>query len=465
MLTYGTACSGIEAPTVAWEPLGWRASWFSEIEPFCCDLLTHHYPAVSNLGDALVRADPEPADLFMAGFPCQDLSVAGDRKGLVDDTTGLPTRSGLLFFAVAGLADRSSKRWSIFENVLGLLSSKQGRDFALVVGTLSGLRVDVPAEGWGSAGVVAGSLGLVEWRVLDAQYVRVDGYERAVPQQRRRVFIVRDSGDWRSRAPVLLERAGLRGDSPPRRTAGERIAASLTPGAHSGGFNGQDTGNIVLTVEREASFALNGGGQGRDDGESQTFVLQEAGKGTQSRGGQHGKGYRPGDVCYALQANAQHGIVSPCLRTNQDNNSDPGMNARMLVSDTTQVTSAGNYSRPSPGEPCHPLAAGQHAPAVVFQTRIGRNGRGQPKEITDALLSNKDGSRADVHPHVAYASTVRRLTPRECERLQGFPDDYTLISYRGKLAKDAPRYRALGNSIAVNCLRWIGRRIEMALRS
>lgn len=115
-----------------------------------------------------------------------------------------------------------------------------------------------------------------------------------------------------------------------------------------------------------------------------------------------------------------------------------------------------------PGNPCHPLAATAHPPAVAFQTRIGRNGRGQPKETVDALTSCEGGSHADSKPHVAYAGGVRRLTPRECERLQGFPDDWTLIPYRNKavdLCSDGPRYKAIGNSMAVPVMRWIGKRL------
>jgi DNA (cytosine-5)-methyltransferase 1 len=98
---------------------------------------------------------------------------------------------------------------------------------------------------------------------------------------------------------------------------------------------------------------------------------------------------------------------------------------------------------------------------VAFQTRIARNGRGQPKNVADALTSCEGGTHADSKPHVAYSGGVRRLTPAECEALQGFPRGYTLIPYRGKPAADGPRYKALGNSMACNVMRWIGRRIEM----
>ena len=124
--------------------------------------------------------------------------------------------------------------------------------------------------------------------------------------------------------------------------------------------------------------------------------------------------------------------------------------------DTTQITSAANYSNPKAGDPCHPLAAGSHAPAVAFSCK---DHGADASDIAPTLRSmNHDGSQ------VAFASAmkVRRLTPRECERLQGFDDDYTLIPVRGKPAADGPRYKALGNSMAVPVMAWIGERIQMA---
>jgi len=121
--------------------------------------------------------------------------------------------------------------------------------------------------------------------------------------------------------------------------------------------------------------------------------------------------------------------------------------------DTTQITSASNYSNPKPGDPCHPLAAGAHPPAVAFGW-MNASAQGMP---VDSLSPTLDKSK---HPATMQGTAVRRLTPLECERLQGFPDGYTAIPWRGKTAADGPRYKALGNSWAVNCARWVGRRIE-----
>ena len=154
------------------------------------------------------------------------------------------------------------------------------------------------------------------------------------------------------------------------------------------------------------------------------------------------------DICHALNANAN-------------------ATAAVLAFDTTQVTSRGNVSNPKFGDPCHPLAAGAHAPAVAygFQPRIARNGRGDMGDVVSALAAQSGGTgKGDAAPCVATAMQVRRLTPRECERLQGFSDDYTAIPWRKKTADqcpDGPRYKALGNSMAVPVMRWIGERIDL----
>ncbi|WP_254634205.1 DNA cytosine methyltransferase [Mesorhizobium sp. GbtcB19] len=222
MLTYGSVCSGIEAASVAWEPLGWRPAFFSEIEAFPSAVLAHHYGSnlpgeplskngVPNHGDfTKIPGDAGPVDLLVGGTPCQSFSVAGKRLGLDDPR-------GNLALEYVRLAKRLGARWVVWENVPGVFSSADGRDFADFLGFLAGRRIGVPRGGWQNAGIVAGipgSYGLA-WRVLDAQYVRVDGYPRAVPQRRRRVFVVGYSGDWRRAAAILFEPEGMQGNPAP----------------------------------------------------------------------------------------------------------------------------------------------------------------------------------------------------------------------------------------------------------
>jgi site-specific DNA-cytosine methylase len=306
--------SGIEAASHSWGPLGWRAVGFSEIDAFPCALLAHHYPDVPNLGDVsrITREQVEALgaiDLVCGGFPCQDLSVAGKRAGL-KDADGNATRSGLFFDAMR-VVGWARARWLVVENVPGMLSSHRGRDFAAVVGAMAGCEFDLPADGWGNAGAAVGPLGLVEWRTLDAQFF-------GLAQRRKRVFLVRDSGDWASRPPVLLEPEGLRGDSAPSRGAGARVAASLTRGAESSGRGGyagrrqEDDTNIVA-----GSLGTSGPGAGWRIGPDeaaahQVIAIQGSMLGRAVTAGPEGSGINEDGTSFTLTKADVH-AVAMCL--------------------------------------------------------------------------------------------------------------------------------------------------------
>ncbi|MBR2714343.1 MAG: DNA cytosine methyltransferase [Kiritimatiellae bacterium] len=220
-MTYATVCSGIECMSAAVAPLGgWKPVFFSEIEPFPCSLLKHRYPTVPNLGDMTKITAERIGDeekwritngtdvielagrlgCLAGGTPCQDVSVAGKRAGMAE---GSGTRSSLAFH-FARLCRELQPRWVVWENVPGVLTSNGGRDFAHFIRSI------------GECGYS------LAYRTLDAQWVRVDGLPRAVPQRRRRVWLVGHLGDsWRTPAEVLFEPQGVRGDSPPRRIAGQ----------------------------------------------------------------------------------------------------------------------------------------------------------------------------------------------------------------------------------------------------
>jgi DNA (cytosine-5)-methyltransferase 1 len=237
-MTYGSVCSGIEAATVAWSPLGWTPAWFAEIDSYCSKLLKHHYPTVINHGDftEITQEQSGYIDLLCGGTPCQSFSVAGRRGGLED-------ARGNLAIEFCHLAGRLRPRWIVWENVPGVLSSNGGRDFGSIIGALAEL-------GYGCA-----------WRVLDAQFL-------GVPQRRRRVFVVGHLGDWRRAAAVLLERESLCRDTPARRKAREEVAGSLGGGTGERGWcNDLDRSGAFVSMSLNAK-----GGSGRLDGESETFV-------------------------------------------------------------------------------------------------------------------------------------------------------------------------------------------------
>lgn len=276
-------------------------------------------------------------------------------------------RSGLWHEFARVLAEVRPE-WCVIENVPGLLSSNKGRDFAVV---LQGL-VELGYR--------------VAWRVLDAQYY-------GLAQRRKRVFVIGYLGDGRA-AEVLCEREGVPRNPPSRRAAGQDATpireAGARTGSGGGGRNGAGLGD-------SGAACLNARDSKVPDSDT-----------------------KPGHLIVA------HALTSEGADASEDGTG----RGTPLVFDSTQVTSAANYSRPKAGDPCHPLAAGAHPPAVAFV----QNTR-------------------DVLEGVRGVSTVRRLTPTECERLQGFPDSWT-----GGQA-DGPRYRQLGNAVAVPVAHWIGRRI------
>jgi DNA (cytosine-5)-methyltransferase 1 len=361
MLTAATMFSGIGAPETAMPH--WRWPWHAEIEKFPSAVLEERHPDSINIGDVSAHdfcdraADAGKPDVLVFGSPCQAFSIAGKRLGLDD-------ARGNLALVALGIVARLKPDWFVFENVPGLLSSGEGRDFGAFVGTVDEL----------------GYFGA--WASLDAQWF-------GVAQRRERLFFVGRAGDWRGPAAVLLEPSSLCGYSPPSRQTGQRIADSLTVGANQySGFCGEP---VASTLTR--TYAEQSGQDMAQDGLLIAHALR--GEGFDASEDGTGRGTP---------------IVVGTLTSNGDAHSG-FKDERGLV----------------------PVAFGAQMSTPHWQ----------PKAM-------------------AQGSAVRRLTPRECERLQGFPDDYTLIQYRGKPAADGPRYKALGNSMAVPVMRWILSRIEMA---
>ena len=422
-----SVCSGIEAASVAWSPLGWKAVAFSEIEPFPCAVLAHHYPDTPNWGDMTKYKEwPDVSiDLLCGGTPCQSFSVAGLRKGLDDPR-------GNLMLTFGAIAAKYRPQWLVWENVPGVLSSNGGRDFGSFLGLLGVL-------GYGFA-----------YRVLDAQYF-------GVAQRRRRVFVVGCLGDWRSAAAVLFERHSLSGHPAPRRQTG-KVAPTIPSRSTAGGGLGTDfdldggticvaTGQAGAEIGADMAPTLNC----NHEAPYIAHALRAEGFDANEDGTGRGTPLVP-HVVGALACNTgPNGHDAGNFACNQA--VDEG-HVLPVAFDTTQITSSANRSNPNPGDPCHPLAAGAHPPAVAFGWQNAA-AQGMPVDtISPTLVKSK-------HPATATATAVRRLMPVECERLQGFPDGYTAIPYRGKPAADGPRYKALGNSWAVNCARWIGMRICM----
>jgi len=456
-MNYLSVCSGVEAATVAWHHMGWKAVGYSEIEKFPSEVLAHHYPDVPNFGDMTQYKDWNingTVGLLVGGTPCQSFSVAGLRKGLEDPR-------GNLALTYVGILDKFRPKWFIWENVPGVLSSNKGRDFGAFLGALVEL-----GYGW-------------SYRVLDAQHF-------GVAQRRRRVFVVGHLGDWIPTAKVLFESESLSRNTKQSRKERKEVATGFVPSiasclqttcndySRADGFNmiaeptiSFDERNIqffseqnyktcptltatdhkgaksILTAihvaDKAPTLLSSAAGLSRPgsdttaDSQYIAYALQGAGLTSQNN---HGSGYKE-EQSFTLNRTDVHGVAYAF---------EPGLAKR-----------DGNPNR-FVEEMCPTLRANmgdnQIATAHAFKIRGGSGNGGKGYLGSDEkAFTISCGQDQQIFQQMA----VRRLTPVECERLQGFPDNYTNIKDN---CPDGPRYKALGNSMAVPVMRWIGERIN-----
>lgn len=428
-LSYLSLFSGLEAAHVATAPLGWRCAAVAEVDPNACVILAHRLPNVPNLGDVTRITDAQiaalgPIDVVIGGSPCQDLSVAGKRAGIGGARSSLFHEQLRIFHAARSLC---GARWLVWENVPGAFSSNAGADFALVVGAMAGCVLPVPADGWGSEGVALGDSGLVEWAVLDSQWF-------GVAQRRRRVFAVLDTGDWASRAPILLEPESLRGDSPPSREARESVAGTLAGGARSSGGYSTDGIELIPEVAGTMSTRSSGGCVGSDFDLNRGTPLIAC-----MAHGQGGAEVTAGQRSPTLTCNHEAPIIAFSCKDHGADAGDIAPTLRSMGHDGSHANGGGQV-------------------AVAFNWQSGGDCRGlDPSPITNALHCGQV-------PATQYGAAVRRLTPTECERLQALPDGWTLVpkGKKGNLLDDGPRYKALGNTFTASVVRWICARIDAA---
>ena len=500
-LRYLSVCSGMEAASVAWHPLGWTPVGFSEIEPFPCAILKHRFPNVPNYGSLTEYQswplEPGSIDLLVGGTPCQSFSVAGLRKGLEDPR-------GNLVLVFLGLADKLKPRWIVWENVPGVLSSNGGRDLGSFLGALVQL-------GYGFA-----------YRVLDAQHF-------GVPQRRRRVFVVACLGDWRAAAEVLFESDCVRRDIKKGRAKGQGVAAGVEGGVGADHPEGcwWDGGQVSQTLDAVLQKGQTMPEKNRfpavlqplshwEGGDihptlNQAHNIGSPGYSNQELFSQKGAGLVPTPIPFRKSKRACSATDNETWveadASNTLNNFDLGdtRTTHAVINNVAPtVTSSGPpYSRTGNER------VEAEALAITFQPgNLRRDAGADPSTTTTTTLK---ASAGDQMPHIAYPvvpldgmnllsrlgpcgnehsiqnftpgdpsftlkkggnqhgvltpMAVRRLTPVECERLQGFPDNWSRISWKGKPEEDCPdgpRYKACGNSMAVPCMFWIGERIAAA---
>jgi len=436
---------------------GMRTVAVVERDKNCLKLLKSRFPDAVQFDDvrSVGKHNLPECDLICGGFPCQDLSHAGKRAGLSGKRSGL-------FYEFVRIIDECRPAYVAFENVPGLFSSDGGRDFA---------RVLLELEKLGYPGA---------WRICDARHW-------GVAQRRRRVFGVFARGDTGAErcAQILAIRESVSGNHPPRREEGKEVAGTLESRTSAGGFPGTDgacAGHVIPILEAgartEKSTTDPRAGMGVGDAGDPMFTLQASKQHavsvtpfdtTQITSKENRSKPKPGDPCHPL-ASQDHppAIAFSCKDSGADASDDVSPTLRSMNFDKSHLNGGGQVAvafKPShftrgkdgaPSETFPPLSAdadkGDQDP-VIFQSRIARNGRGQPESICPALNGSNAGATSDMRPLVAAETMVRRLTPTECERLQGFSDGWT------EGFSDSVRYRMLGNAVCVNVAEWIGKRI------
>lgn len=512
MLKFLSLCSGIEAASVAWEPLGWKAGAFAEIDPAACDVLAYHYPDTPNLGDMTAPDFIERAIRYgpyggiVAGTPCQDFSIAGLRAGLAGDRGNLTLR----FVEICDAIDPDRIIW---ENVPGVMSDKTNAFGCLLAGLVGSDTVLQPHRefGWTDAGMVIGPKRAAAWRILDAQYFHL-------AQRRRRVYVL--AVDLRAGidpGAILLERNSLRRNTPPRREKGEEIAGTLGGGSQSRGWC--DDLDRAGAFVPELAHTLRAEHDGSEDGTGRGTPLVTS-------------WWDGGDLAETLnvsslvkqQAMPDKGRFAAVLAVRTAQTSANGHGVASDVAHGQAIAFTQNQSGDLlTGDVCPAMgtnqnATGRNTPKVMSYRTSGNCGVMEQGDKAAALTQSTDPCAQIIQQHMA----VRRLTPRECERLQGFLPDYTLVPRRkeskveeceyackcgcvfwadetgvyvecpdcgndfdeafpdrirftgnrrkvmnesGKMMADGPRYKMIGNSMATNVMHWIGKRIQKAIQA
>ena len=479
-MKYLSVCSGIEAATVAWHPLGWEPVAFSEIEPFPSAVLGAHWPHIQNLGDMTKFEQWDhgllaEVDIVVGGPPCQAFSVAGLRRSL-SDARGNVTLAYVRMLDHIDTIRRANGRppvIAVYENVPGMLSTRDNA-FGCFVGALCGCdeAPETQTGKWPKAGLLSGEARRVGYRILDAQYF-------GVAQRRRRIFLVAVPcelvdrlGERACPSEILALSESVSGNPSPSRKTWEGVArttaGSLTSSGRGverpGESRGQD--DVVIrcpSVARTLTRRMHKGFDGSCD--SQTPVVFTKAKRAPSD--QDDESLVPGEVA-PTQNQFDIGDTRATTVVAYDITGVPATTgARMTdVHTSLRARPPGTSENSTTTVAAYPIiadASRRNSSAI----KPSPDASGLVRLRDPGLGVGDDGSpmftlQASSPHSVSVPNAVRRLTPRECERLQGFPDDHTAIEYRGKPAADGPRYKALGNSMAVPCMWWIGHRIKQA---
>lgn len=408
-----------------------------EIDEACNRVLARHWPAVPRVRDVRDVGRVE-CDVICGGFPCQDLSVAGKRAGLAGERSGL-------WFEFLRIVRLNTPSWVCIENVPGLLSSNEGRDFAVIL-----------------QGLVECGYGIC-WRIFDSQF---DG----VAQRRRRLFIVASLGDGRS-AQVLFESESVPWSPPTRGEAGQEVAKSLrsrsSVGSNAPGRGGEDDFNLAIPIQEVGSREKSQGGMGIGNNGDPMYTLQAG----QIHGVAHTLNARGGigRIDYESETFVTHPLRSEGADASEDGTGrgtplvakplKSGGNLRHDESHDTYVCAAQfvNCFNGYTGGADDNDAQGNHLVAFMAGAGSKAGTVAASEDVSPTLKGSQSGSNRS--PSIAGDFGVRRLTPTECERLQGFPDSWTEFDADDNQISDSARYRMLGNAVTVPVVTWIAKRI------
>lgn len=399
-MTLGSLFDGIGGWLLAARHAGVTPIWASEIEPFPCSVTARHFPDVKQLGD-ITQINPdeiEPVDIICAGSPCQDLSIAGKRKGLNGERSGLFRTAVDLVRRMRLRTGGRDPRFFVWENVPGAFSSNRGMDFRAVLEEIGQTEIPIPPNGkWANAGLAELPECQISWRVLDAQYW-------GVPQRRRRIFLIADfaAHDRRARE-ILFEPEGVQRNPATGEGAREATARGTADCARIAVYDIQQRIDVIRKY----------------DGSVPTLT------------GRMGTGGHNVPIVNAY-----------CIAGNTiDRKLQNGANGKGVLTETAYTLNT----------------IDRHAVAEIYGAKSYCVGNGQ---INSASLQKKSGALNCMHDQqiILTSRTIRRLTPTECERLQGLPDGYT------EGGSDTARYKALGNGMAQPCADYVMRRIVEATK-
>lgn len=424
-LTLGSLFDGIGGFPLAAQRCGIKTLWASEIEPNCIAITKRHFPGMRHLGDItkINGGKIPPVDIISFGSPCQDLSISGKQAGLSGKRSRLFREAVRIIYEMREATNGIYPAFAVWENVPGAFSSNKGEDFRTVLEEITKTKIPMPGSGrWAQSGMVGISGADVAWRQMDAQ-------RWGIPQRRKRIFLVADFRGRRA-AEILFKPESLLGY--PKPGAAEKPGTATNPGSgpEISGRNFR-CGSGVLQYIYETSHP------------DEAIRVNKGG------------------VCPALQARMGTGGNQIPLVIDRDTMQEQAeknlfdIAGCYPINDAVINGKANGLGIGNSGDPA-PTLTGRDRHAIAFFQ--GQQFGGYKESGTAGTLTTRYGRRSDASILLETEQTklhvrfiLRKLTPLECERLQGFPDEWTRYSYTGAEIKDTPRYTALGNSLAVPC--------------